>query len=194
MALSKADFGDTGTGIASNVVTRATATLSGNTCIGGFTGATGRHDQQRKRLASLATACYQYTLTGTDNAGNNATATSAIVKVDTSAPTGGTVTANGSASGRFNTTGTLSLSKADFSDADSGMGSNVITRATATLSGNACGVFSGATVSQRQLIPVSHSLLPVHVDRDEQCRNDCDRHQRHRQGRHQCALNADARI
>ena len=36
--------------------------------------------------ATLAAGCYQYTLTGTDNVGNTATATSAVVMVDTTPP------------------------------------------------------------------------------------------------------------
>ncbi len=88
IALTKTDFGDGGSGIASNVITRATATLSGNTC-GSFSGATVVPTLSD---SGLSTACYRYTLTGTDTAGNSATVTSAIVKVDTSPPTAPIVT------------------------------------------------------------------------------------------------------
>jgi hypothetical protein len=89
VSLSKVDFAEapsaTQSGLASNALTRASATLSGNIC-GSFGGAvpvtiTGGNDS-----AMLTTGCYRYTLTGTDNVDNTATATSTIVKVDTSAP------------------------------------------------------------------------------------------------------------
>ena len=82
VAVAKTLFTDGGAGIASNVVTRATATLSGNTC-GSFGGAvvvSGATD------GGLADGCYLYTLTGTDRVGNVATAVSAIVKVDQTRP------------------------------------------------------------------------------------------------------------
>jgi hypothetical protein len=85
ISLTKTDYGDSGSGIASNVITRASASLSNNAC-GAFSGSTtvtisSGHDSQ-----TLTTGCYRYTLTGTDNVGNQATSTSTIVKVDTTAP------------------------------------------------------------------------------------------------------------
>jgi hypothetical protein len=83
----------------------------------------------------------------TDNAGNAETAKNLAVKIDTAAPTGGGLTANGSSATSFNTSGTVSLTKVEFTDTNSGLaaGSNAVTRAAATLSGNTCGAFSGAT-------------------------------------------------
>ena len=83
--LSVTNFTDAGSGIASNAITRAAGTLTNNVC-GTLSGSaavtiTAGHDS-----ASLTTGCYRYTLTGTDNAGNTATATSAEVMVDTTAP------------------------------------------------------------------------------------------------------------
>ena len=84
--LSATNFTDTGgSGIASNAITRASGTLTNGTCTG-LSGATpvtisGGNDSQ-----TLSSGCYQYTLTGTDNVGNTATATSAIVTVDIVAP------------------------------------------------------------------------------------------------------------
>ena len=46
-----------------------------------------RHDHSGHDSATLTNGCYQYTLTGTNNAGTAATATSAIVMVDTGSPT-----------------------------------------------------------------------------------------------------------
>jgi hypothetical protein len=82
ISLSVTNFTDAGSGIASNVVTRASATLTNGSCgsFGGSTVVGGSSD------TGLASGCYQYTLTGTDNVGNTATATSAIVIVDTVAP------------------------------------------------------------------------------------------------------------
>ena len=101
---------------------------------------------------------------------------------------GGAITANGSGSASFNTTGTVSLSKTDFADAESGMASNVITRATATLSGNVCGAFGGAVVvSTSERRRPGDGLLPVHADRHEQRRGCRDGDERDRQGRHERA-------
>jgi hypothetical protein len=75
----------TASGLASSTLTRETATLSGNVC-GAFGGATvvtitGGNDSQ-----SLATGCYRYVLTGTDNVGNAATIVSQTIVVDRTAP------------------------------------------------------------------------------------------------------------
>jgi hypothetical protein len=72
-------------GLASSTLTRETATLSGNVC-GVFGGATtvtitGGNDSQ-----SLATGCYRYVLTGTDNVGNAATIVSQTIMVDRTPP------------------------------------------------------------------------------------------------------------
>jgi Chitobiase/beta-hexosaminidase C-terminal domain/Bacterial Ig domain len=83
----------------------------------------------------------------TDNASNAESVKSLAVKIDTVAPTGGALTANGSTSSSFSTTGVVSLTAVNFTDANSGLaaGSNAITRAGASLSGNVCGSFSGST-------------------------------------------------
>jgi hypothetical protein len=75
----------TQSGLAATALTRASATLSGNVC-GSFGGAVPVTVSGGNDAATLATGCYRYSLTGTDNVGNAATATSTIVKVDTSAP------------------------------------------------------------------------------------------------------------
>lgn len=144
VSLGKTDFSDGLSGIASNNVTRATGTLSNDVC-GPISGATAVTITGGNDPAALGTGCYRYTLTGTDNAGNSATAVSAVVKVDKGLPTGGAITANGSATASFNTTGTIALGKTDFTDAQTSMASNVVTRASASLSNNVCGTFSGGT-------------------------------------------------
>ena len=115
--LSETNFTDSVSGMASNVITRATGTLSGNVCstLSGATVVTitGGHDS-----ATLTNGCYQYTLTGTNNAGTVATATSAIVMVDTSQPSGGITSPSAGT-----ISGTVSLSSTTASDSVSGIAS-----------------------------------------------------------------------
>ena len=81
---SRTDYNaDTGSGLATSILTMATGTLSGNTCssYGAPATITGTTTQ------TVASGnCYQFTLTGTDNVGNNTSITT-TVKVDTTAPT-----------------------------------------------------------------------------------------------------------
>ncbi len=99
----------------------------------------------------LATNCYRYTLTGTDNASNTA-AINTVVPVDTIAPTAGAVTVNGVASSgvgtfSFNKTGAFPINtRTDYTDANSGIDSSVLTLASAPLSGNACGSYGSTSV------------------------------------------------
>jgi hypothetical protein len=85
--LTVTNFSDSGSGLATatNTITRSSGTLSNNTC-GSLTGATPVTLSGGNDSATLSSGCYQYTLTGTDNVGNVATATSAIVMVDTTPP------------------------------------------------------------------------------------------------------------
>jgi Bacterial Ig domain len=118
MPLSVTNFTDSTSGMASNVVTRAAGTLSGNVC-GTLSGATVVTITSGRDSATLSNGCYQYTLTGTNNAGAVATATSAIVKVDTSAPSGAiTSPSTGTVSGT-----TVSLQSTSASDSVSGVAS-----------------------------------------------------------------------
>ncbi len=83
-------FSDANSGVASSVVTRARATLTGSAC-GTFgderaVTITGGADAD-----DLDQACYRYTRTATDHAGNSASSSAAVVKIDRTAPTGGTV-------------------------------------------------------------------------------------------------------
>jgi hypothetical protein len=77
----------TQSGLASSVLTRASATFSGDACgsFGSPTTITGNPAQ------NLSTGCYRFTLTGTDNVGNTVSITT-TVKVDTSAPSTPTLT------------------------------------------------------------------------------------------------------
>ena len=143
--LSVTNFTDSISGMATNVITRATGTLSGNVC-GSLSGSTTVTISGGNDSATLSNGCYQYTLTGTNNAGTAATATSAVVKVDTTTPSGGSIKANNSTSASYNTSGTVPLSVTNFTDSISGMATNTVSRTSGTLSGNVCGTLSGPTL------------------------------------------------
>src|SRR5262249_47119390 len=76
-----------GSGVASSVLTVASATLSNNAC-GTFGSPAPASDGT---LSASDATCYRFTLTGTDNVGNVVT-TSFDVKVDTTAPSQPAVT------------------------------------------------------------------------------------------------------
>ena len=84
-----------------------------------------------------------FTCSATDNAGNT-DSKSVTIKRDANNPTGGAITANGSASASYNSTGTVSLSKTNYTDATSGIAGNAITRSHGTLSGDSCGSLTGS--------------------------------------------------
>ena len=144
VTITKTNFTDSVSGMASNVITRSSgqAPTAGACPTTGYSGAT--------TVTSPDTGvtngnCYEYTLTGTDNAGNSASVTSNPVLVDTSPPTGGSIVANNSTSASYDTSATMPLSVTNFTDSGSGMASNSVTRGAGTLSGNVCGVISGST-------------------------------------------------
>ena len=88
-----------------------------------------------------------YTLTGADAAGNTATQGVSFV-ADSAAPTGGALTVNGTAAtggGSTSTSnGSFTISRTDYTDAGSGLGSSMLTRDSAPFSNDACGTFSGS--------------------------------------------------
>ena len=87
--------------------------------------------------------CYQYEYVVKDKLGNQTTYAGGDVKVDTTAPTAGTITANGG--NTYNNSSTVALATSGFGDPQSGISSTSITRATATLSGDGCGTLTGST-------------------------------------------------
>ena len=91
VALAKIDYTDGGSGLASQAITRATATLVNDAC-GSFAGTDPVTILAGNDADTLTTGCYRYTLTATDNVGNQSSVQSTIVKVDTSAPTAPTLT------------------------------------------------------------------------------------------------------
>jgi hypothetical protein len=96
-AISRTDYTDAGSGLASSVLTRETATLSSSDAIAaGTCGTYGTASVLVGAPAQTVTgpSCYRYTLTGTDNVGNVSTTTS-IVKVDTTGPSAPALTLSG---------------------------------------------------------------------------------------------------
>ncbi len=105
-AIVRTDYTDGGSGLSSSVLTRETATLSSTDAIAaGTCGTYGTASVIVGQPAQTVTgpSCYRYTLTGTDNVGN-VSATTSIVKVDTTAPSAPGLTLSG-ATGNTYTTG-----------------------------------------------------------------------------------------
>ena len=100
----RTDYTDATSGLATSTLTREQGTLNADACsaYGAPTTLVGTPAQ-----SGLATGCYRYVLTGTDNVGNTVTITT-VVKVDTSAPAApGLVLADSSAD--VHTTGTTAF-------------------------------------------------------------------------------------
>ncbi len=131
ITITTTPYGDAGSGIASNVITRSDAQTpsSPGVCpVGGYTGSTVVTSPD---TVPTDGRCYVYTLTGTDNVNNSATIASSPILVDTTAPSaptlafsaftnayaaGTTVYFKGSAAGGFTVTPSSS-------DAESGIAS-----------------------------------------------------------------------
>ncbi len=134
--VTKTDFTDAGSGIASNVVTRSDpqSPALGGCPASGYTGSNAV--SLPNDTVPVDGQCYQYTLTGTDNVGNTNTYQTNVL-VDTTGPTGGSVSyADGLSS--------LSAISVDWNagtDSESGIAQVRVDRATASLSGSTCGSF-----------------------------------------------------
>jgi hypothetical protein len=141
----------TQSGLASSVFVRETATISNGTC-GAFGGATPLAGPAPITQTNLPTGCYRYRITGSDNVGNVAN-TMRVIRVDRSAPIGGSLTINGTAATNAgtssrSTTSPITIARTNFTDPESGMGTSTLTRATATVANGACGAFgTAATVA-----------------------------------------------
>jgi hypothetical protein len=106
----------------------------------------------------------------TDVAGNASAVQSQAVKIDTSAPTGGALTVNGTAasgagSASYNSSGSFTISAiTDYTDAGSGLASSTLTRQAATLSSSngiaagSCGSFGTPTTISSRLTPIAQAL------------------------------------
>ena len=109
IAITRTDYTDAASGIATNVITRSSAqapTSPGVCPVGGYTGTTTVTSPD---TVPTDGRCYVYTLTGTDNVGNNASVSSSPILVDTTAPTTPTIAFSGLSTGNTynNGTGTL---------------------------------------------------------------------------------------
>ncbi|HVM16160.1 MAG TPA: chitobiase/beta-hexosaminidase C-terminal domain-containing protein, partial [Gaiellaceae bacterium] len=124
-----------------------------------FTGALGGFG----RSASGATRTYSYTgaaaapaqqdVTASNNAGATSTATSFTVANDTTPPSGGALTVNGTAatggagSQSYDTDGEFEVDlRTNYGDDDSGLASSVLVREYAAMTDGACGTFGSATI------------------------------------------------
>lgn len=143
----RTNWSDVASGINTNTLVRTQATLTGNNCgtFGTSTTLTGTPLQ-----TGLTTNCYRYVFTGTDRAGNTASVTT-TVKFDVTNPVSGALTVNGVAatvagSTSTSSTGTFTIARTDYTDANSGLASSILTREFATRTGGICGVF-GAPVT-----------------------------------------------
>ncbi len=91
------------------------------------------------------------TVLATNNAGASSTTASFAMVADSSAPTGGALTVNGTAasttgSTSFNTTGSFGIgTRTNYSDSSSGLSSSVLTRATGTLTNGVCNGYGAPT-------------------------------------------------
>lgn len=99
-SITRTEFTDAGAGLVTSTLTRATASITNNTCgLFGTPGVlTGTPSQ------TVTTGCYRYVLTGTDNVGNTASLTT-IVMVDTSAPATPTLALSGLANAYYSAAG-----------------------------------------------------------------------------------------
>jgi uncharacterized repeat protein (TIGR02059 family) len=160
ISIGEADFGDAGSGIAGNALTRSDPVApSAGSCPGsGYSGAVAVAVSGGAASDTVPTdgKCYEYTLTGTDRVGNTATY-KAIVLVDTTAPTGGTVDAPA---------GLTSLAKISVdwnagSDAESGISSVDVQRADSALNGATCDPLGGFTtiVTNASTSPIIDSAV-----------------------------------
>ena len=137
VAVSLANASDPESGILSNQVQRKLAPLSAGIC-GTFDATWSNVTLVGGNDTVASGKCVQYQLVSTDNAGLSTTAgPTGVVKVDTSAPTGGAI----SVTAGFNTTGTVPVSVTPASDPESGMLSNQVQRKLASLSAGICGTF-----------------------------------------------------
>lgn len=132
----------TAAGIADTTLRRASASLANGVC-DAFGGSEQINASPPVDQAGLPDGCYRYTLTGTDLVGNSASV-SVVVVVDTTAPSGGAVRANGTdalpaGSTSMDRTGAWTVARTDYTDVGSGLASSTLVRSQTTLAGGSCG-------------------------------------------------------
>jgi hypothetical protein len=153
------DWSDAESGLVSSTLVRTQAPLSSGTC-GAFGGAVTLVGAPAQTGLTTNT-CYRYTLTGTDALGNTSSLVT-TVRYDTTAPTGGALTVNGTAGSAVgtqsvSTTGTFAVTRTLYADTGSGLSVSQLTRAVASSSGGVCGAFGSPSVFSA----ASEAALPV---------------------------------
>jgi hypothetical protein len=117
---TRTDYTETQTptvsGLLSSTLVRDEATLNADFTCGTFGSATTLVGSPAQ--SGLATGCYRYTLTGTDNVAN-AASINTIVKVDTTAPTATNVTLGGNNNGLVGEDDTVVVNYSEVMDASS---------------------------------------------------------------------------
>ena len=158
VAITAGDGTDTVSGIntATRTTQRRSATLSAGTCgtYGSYATITPTGTYPNFTDATVTTGnCYQYQYRVSDTAGNQATYTTTnAAKVDTAAPSGGSI----SYVDGYRSVRSVALTAADSTDAVSGLnsGSQTVQRRSATLSGGSCGTYgSYATITPTGTYP-----------------------------------------
>ena len=174
VTLTLGTVADAGSGVASRLLQRASAPLTGGTC-GTFTTfstiATNPVGTSYNDSPLDMDTCYQYRYVVTDNLGNQATGTSTnIVKVssDVTPPAGGSITATGlvgtGAAYTLSTTASLTLNKGTDDNGIASTG-NLVRRALAPLNSTGgadgtCGAYGGfTTVATDPATPYSNTGL-----------------------------------
>ena len=144
-------YSDSQSGVASDVLTRQYAPLANNAC-GAYDAGVVIDGLLPIDQTGLVSGCYLYTQTGTNGVGT-ASSASVIVKVDTTVPTAGTMTANGisaSAAGATSTsaTGAWTVTVTPASDPETGATTTLSRATTTTLTNGVCGSLgAGATIT-----------------------------------------------
>lgn len=138
----------TRSGLASSTLVRTTAPFAAGVC-GSFGAPVTLTGPAPIAQTGVGGTCYRYTLTGIDNVGNTASRAT-TVRVDTSGPTGGALTVNGTAASALGTTsatttGSWTIARTEFTDAEAGMTSSILRRQSASITNGVCGTFGTAT-------------------------------------------------
>ena len=109
IVITKTNYTDAGSGIASNVITRSNAQAPSSPGVCPASGYSGSTVVTSPDTVPTDGQCYVYTLTGTDNVGNTASVSSSPILVDTTTPSTPTVTFSGLSAGNTydNGSGTL---------------------------------------------------------------------------------------
>ena len=158
VALTASDGTDAASGIntGTRIVQRKSATLSAGTCgtYGSFAVITPTGSYPNVADSTVASgSCYQYQYLISDNAGNQVTyATANTAKIDTSSPTGGSMTYTDGYYGNVS----VPLTVADGTDSASGIntGTRVVQRKSAALSAGVCGSYGSlSTISTTGTYP-----------------------------------------